>query len=253
MGAEIFQRVSTQRASAQIVEQIKEAIREGRLEVGDRLPSEREMAEQLNVSRVTVRDALRVLEARGLITIRVGARGGAFVTAPLGNVVSEGLSDMITLSDLSADEVTETRRVLEVGAVALVCERGTEEDFAELERLCDVGDQAVAEERYDMVMSAEFHLRLVHATHNKALVLLMEVLQDSMLESLRKAREAAPQMGIRGVHEHREIVEAMRAGDVERARAIMTEHLERTAARVIDANHLLDRGTSDKGGTPDPD
>lgn len=247
MSTDIFHRVSTERASAQIVQQIKSAIRDGTLKVGDRLPSEREMAEQLHVSRVTVRDALRILEARGLVNIRVGARGGAFITAPLGSVVSEGLGDLLALSDLSGHEVTETRRVLEVGAVPLVCERATDEDVADLERLCDEGEQAVASGSYDMAMSAEFHMRLARATHNQAVVMLMEVLQDSMLTSLQRAREAAPQMGVRGVEEHREIVEALKAGDIEKARAIMDEHLKRTAARLIEANEALDgrEGASD--------
>lgn len=236
MDAEIFRRISTERASGQIVDRLTKAIRDGQLPVGERLPSEREMAEQLDVSRVTVRDALRILEARGLITVRVGAGGGAFVTAPVGSVVTEGLTDMLALSDLSPEEVTETRRALEVGAVPLVCERATDNDFAELERLCDEGDRAVADGDYDVGMSAQFHVRLAHATHNRAVSLLMEVLQDSMLHSLRRAREAAPQMGARGVREHRRIVEAMRAGDVETARAVMTEHLQRTASRVVQAD-----------------
>lgn len=248
MSPEIFQHVRAERTSAQIVEQVKQAIHSGKLQIGDRLPSEREMAEQLNVSRVTVRDALRILEARGLIAIRVGARGGAFVTVPMGSVVSEGLTDMLALSDLSAQEVTETRRVLEVGAVPLVCERATEDDFTELEQLCAEADQAVAEGQYDMVMSAQFHLRLARATHNQAYVMLMEVLQDSMLASLRKAREAAPQMGIRGVEEHKQIVAAMREGDVTQARCIMSEHLERTATRLIDASSAAEDSTAQEDG-----
>src|SRR3954470_8085558 len=126
--ADLFSPVSVGRISEVIVEQMRILIREGKLVPGDRLPSERELCERFGVSRVTVREALRVLEANGLVEIRVGARGGAFVTAPSSRLVGEGIADLITLSTLSAAEVTETRIVLELGIVPLVCERATEED-----------------------------------------------------------------------------------------------------------------------------
>ena len=76
----MFTAVSPNRMSEAIVDQIKTLIRTNRLRPGDRLPSERELCERMGVSRVTVREALRILEAGGLVEIRVGARGGAFVT-----------------------------------------------------------------------------------------------------------------------------------------------------------------------------
>jgi len=78
----MFAKVSVDRVSQVIVDQIKLLIRDGRLTPGDRLPSERDLCQRFGVSRVTVREALRVLEASGLVEIRVGARGGAFVTTP---------------------------------------------------------------------------------------------------------------------------------------------------------------------------
>ena len=81
-GVEMFAKVSVDRVSQVIVDQIKLLIRDGRLTPGDRLPSERDLCQRFGVSRVTVREALRVLEASGLVEIRVGARGGAFVTTP---------------------------------------------------------------------------------------------------------------------------------------------------------------------------
>lgn len=252
MNTNIFKEIGNQRAFSQVVAQVKDAIRNGDLSVGDRLPSERELAELLHVSRVTVRDALRILEAQGLITVRVGARGGAFVTAPVGEVVSEGLTDMLTLSDLTADEVTEVRHVLEIGAVPLVCERATSEDFEELEELCRQGEEEIASGTYDMVMSAEFHMRLIRATHNRAMVMFMEVLQDSVLSALRQAREAAPQMGEQGVKEHRQIVEALKDKDIEGARTLIQAHLGRTAQRLMEAaaSRPDSRDASDGGTQP---
>src|SRR5262249_27190117 len=83
----LFAPVSVARASSAIAEQTRTATLAGGLRAGDRLSPERELAEQFGVSRVTVRDGLRSLEAMGLIEVKVGARGGAFVTAPTGSKV----------------------------------------------------------------------------------------------------------------------------------------------------------------------
>src|SRR3954462_11962398 len=121
--AEMFSRVNSGRISGLIVDQIRLLIRDGQLTAGDRLLSERELGERFGVSRVTVREALRGLEANGLVTIKVGARGGAFVTAPTSQMVGEGISDLLTFSVVEPADVTEARQVFELGIVPLVCER----------------------------------------------------------------------------------------------------------------------------------
>src|SRR5882762_8280145 len=99
---EMFKVVSSSRISQSIVEQVKVLIRQGRLTPGDRLPSERDLCDRFGVSRVTVREALRMLEAGGLVEIRVGAKGGAFVTTPTPERIGEGLADLLNLSPMTA-------------------------------------------------------------------------------------------------------------------------------------------------------
>jgi DNA-binding FadR family transcriptional regulator len=200
--------------------------------VGQRLPAERQLTEQLNVSRVTVRDALRILEARGLIEIRVGAQGGAFVTAPAPQLVAEGITDMLILSNLSPAEVTEARQIHELALIPLVCKRADDQDLADLSAICDRSEEALADGTFEVGLSAEFHVRLARATHNHAVELMTEALQGPLLSSLQRARAIAPHMGDRGVLEHREIVEAIRERDERRAVAVMAEHLDRTAQRL---------------------
>src|SRR6202000_2964304 len=139
----LFNRVSVGRISEIIVEQIRLLMRQGQLKLGDRLPPDRDLCERFGVSRVTVREALRMLESSGLVEIRVGARGGAFVTAPSSNRVGEGPPDPLTLSVIDAADVTEVRMILEVGIVPLVCERATEEDLADLRKICERSEQAL--------------------------------------------------------------------------------------------------------------
>jgi DNA-binding FadR family transcriptional regulator len=226
---DLLSRVSVGRISEVIVDQIRLLIRSGQLTAGDRLPSERELCERFGVSRVTVREALRVLEANGLVDIRVGARGGAFVTAPSSRMVGEGIADLISLSSLSALEVTEARMVFELG---LVCERATEEDIAALYEICDRSSAALDSGDYPLTLSAEWHSRFARSSHNRAIALLAESLHDPMIRSLQEARSTAPSHGQHGVEEHRALVDAVAARDVERATELMRVHLTRTASRV---------------------
>ena len=229
---DMFKAVSLNRVSQAIVEQVKLLMRQGRLKPGDRLPSERELCERFGVSRVTVREALRVLEAGGLVDIRVGARGGAFVTSPTSQQVGEGLADLLNLSPLTAKDVTEARQVFELGIVPMVVERATDEDIADLREMLRTHREALDSGDYEMAMSAEFHVRIAASTHNPAIEMLVQSFHGPLLMSLLTAKELAPLMGQRGAEEHTAIVDAIAARDVERATSIMSEHLQRTADRL---------------------
>lgn len=234
VGQDLFKAVSSNRVSQVIVEQVRLLLREERLQPGDRLPSERELCVQFGVSRVTVREALRILESSGLVEIRVGARGGAFVTAPSSRRVSEGLADLLTLSPLTAAQVTEARLVFELGTVPLVVERATEEDIADLRAMCEAHAEAFKDGTYTMELSAAFHIRVAACAHNPAIEMLVQSFHGPLLMSLREAQTVEPAMGERGSKEHHEFVEAIAARDVEAAMKTMRTHLERTAARVKD-------------------
>jgi len=230
--AGLFNRINPGRISGIIVDQIRLLMRQGQLQPGDRLPPERELCAKFGVSRVTVREALRVLEANGLVEIRVGARGGAFVRSPSKERVGEGILDYLTMSSVTSGDVTELRMVLELGIIPLVCERATEDDVDDLLALCHRAREALAAGTYEMSMSVEFHTRVAQCAHNGAIELLLPSLQEPLLMSLEEAHQVAPEMGRRGVQEHLAFVEAVRDRKVEEAVEIMRAHLERTAARV---------------------
>jgi DNA-binding FadR family transcriptional regulator len=229
---DLYRAVSSNRMSEAIVEQVRTLIRNQRLKPGDRLPSERDLGERMGVSRVTVREALRVLEAGGLIEIRVGARGGAFVTVPSAAKIGNDLADLITLSPLTGTDVTEARQVFEIGVVPLVVERATDTDIAELRAMVAEHQAALRGGTYGMAMSAAFHVRLAASTHNAAIEMLVRSFHGPLLMSLREAQVAAPLMGHRGTSEHRDLVEAIADRDAGRATEIMRTHLSRTARRV---------------------
>jgi len=236
--ADLFSPVSIGRISEVIVDQIRLLIRRGKLVAGSRLPAERDLCTKFGVSRVTVREALRVLEANGLIEIKVGARGGAFVTAPTSERVGVGITDLLVLSRLSAVEVTEARQLIDLGIVPIVCERATVADIDDLFALCAAAKAACDRGEYTMEMSAEFHIRLARATHNGAISMLVQSFRESVVLSLQRAHDSAPAMGKKGVDEHCALVEAVRDRDPVRAQKIMAEHLNRTMARVDDLTVL---------------
>ena len=231
-GGGLFKTVTSSRVSQLIVDQIRTLLREERLQPGDRLPSERDLCTQFGVSRVTVREALRSLEAAGLVEIRLGARGGAFVTSPSSRQVGEGLADLLSLSPVTAAEVTEARLVFELGIVPLIVERATEEDLDELRALCDQHAEAIKKGTYSMEMSADFHTRVAACTHNGGIEMLVQSFHGPLLMSLREAQSVEPKMGRQGVKEHRSFVEAIAARDAEAATEIMRTHLKRTQSRV---------------------
>jgi DNA-binding FadR family transcriptional regulator len=175
---------------------------------------------------------LRVLEANWLLEIRVGARGGAFVTKPSKERVSEGIADLLTLSAVTAAEATEARLILEVGMIPLVCERADEGDIVDLLDICDRQDEALASRNYEINLSAEFHARLAECAHNSAVQMLSHSFRGPLLMSLGRAQQSAPEMGRVGAKEHRQLVLAIRDHDATKAAEIMRKHLGRTARRV---------------------
>ncbi|MFA9446459.1 FadR/GntR family transcriptional regulator [Egicoccus sp. AB-alg6-2] len=228
----MFRPVRTNRVSAEIVQQIEAAIESGHLEVGDRLPTERDLTERFGVSRVTVRDALRILEATGLVEVRMGARGGAFVTAPQPDRLGQNLGRMLQLSAVEPWELEETRSRIELTILDLAVERATEEDFAALREICDRTEEAIAAGAYHPRLSAEFHVRLAGSAHNLAMTLLFDSLHGAILLNLLRARATDPKHGPRGLSEHRALIEAIERRDRAGARAVLAEHLERTAHRI---------------------
>jgi GntR family transcriptional repressor for pyruvate dehydrogenase complex len=186
----------------------------------------------MGVSRVTVREALRVLEANGLVEIRVGARGGSFVTKPTSARLSDGLADLINLSPITAVEVTEARLMFEMGMIPKIIKRATPEDIAALRTMTQEHIEALRSGEYTMAMSAQFHNRLGACTHNAAIEMLVRSFHGPLLMSLREAAVAAPLMGQRGPFEHRDLVEAIAERDTAKAEAIMQKHIGRTARRL---------------------
>jgi DNA-binding FadR family transcriptional regulator len=225
-GQSLFAPISVARASSSIADQIRQAIITGRLPEGDRLPPERELAEQFGVSRVTVRDALRALEAMGLIEVRVGARGGAFATAPTGSIVAQTMGDMMAMSAVSPQDIVEARLVVELGTITLACARRTEADLDRLRDLDRRASEALAAGTYTRELSWDFHSLVSGAAHNGAVDGLTQSFRSTLSLHPIRTREGTASHE-RTVAEHHRILEALEQRDGATARTEMAKHLMR--------------------------
>lgn len=235
----LFAPVSVGRASTAIADQIRTAIVSGRLAQGERLAPERELAEQFGVSRVTVRDALRALEAMGLVEVRVGARGGAFVRAPTGAQIGQAMSDMMLLAAVTPAEVVEARLMVELGTVTLACARATDEDLAALDESVARGREELAARTYTRERSWEFHSLLATAAHNGAVDGLTASFRSTLSMHPVRAREGAKGHAA-SVEEHARVLAALEARDAHEARLSMADHLLRGTTLAERSAALLD-------------
>lgn len=182
MSLPAFRPVSTPRAFEAILLQLKEAISAGTLRAGSRLPSERDLAVQFGVSRASVREALRVLEALGLVGTRRGADNGAVLLSEPGNAFTTVLDLLVALRHVPLADVVEFRVMLETNAVRrLASHHGS--DLETLRSLLDRMADPLLDQASFHQLDASFHVTLVRSAGNR-LVNLVETAADSTLRAL---------------------------------------------------------------------
>ena len=198
-----------ERMSAAIVRNLRDLIREGRLRPGDRLPPEVTLAEMFGVSRVTIRDALRVLESGGLVSIRVGARGGVTVTAPKAAVLAETMVDMVATEAITPSEVEEARRSLADAVIGQACENASDDELEELARLLALRAA---------LTKADVAILVAPYTHNRALQLLAAALHQTEQRTQSGALRPSPVQR----HTSAELADALRRRESGRARDLLS-------------------------------
>jgi GntR family transcriptional repressor for pyruvate dehydrogenase complex len=209
----------------------------GGLNPGERLPPERELCARLNVSRTVVREALNLLEARGLISIEHGR--GAVVSGGNTDAVRDTLGVVLRVRPKALWELLEIRQILEVEIAGLAAERATEEDVSamrvQLDRMLASID---APEGY-VDADVEFHALLARAARNGVLLTMLDPIVDLLRASRRVSASRRPGSALRALGEHEEILRRVEAGDAEGARREMRSHLANT---VKDIEAVLGEG-----------
>ena len=214
------------RLSDKVADMMLETILSDRLNVGDRLPSERELGEQFGVSRTVVREAVRALVTKGVIDVRSGS--GLRVAAVDANAVSESMSLFLRGGTLDFEKVHEVRALLEVHLAGLAAERATDEDVAQLREIHERMQRETADVEAAARDDLEFHRAIARATHNELFLLLMDSIGSSLIDIRRQnlGSGSAPMT----LSQHEAILERIAAHDPEAARTAMRAHLDGVAS-----------------------
>lgn len=208
---------------------VTDELASGRLQIGDHLPGERALAETLGVSRGSLREALRVLEALGTIRSATGSgpHSGTVITAAPEQALSLALNLQLATRHVEHADIVEVRLLLETwAALHSSPERG---DWTAAERLLDMmGDPELPVEQF-LDYDAQFHVALSRSAGNPLISTLMEALRTSVSSqtSARARRATDWPATVERLHgEHRGVLEALRRGERERAAALLRAHIE---------------------------
>ena len=214
-----------------VAERLVQEISDRRLNPGDELPRERSLAEAYRVGRSSVREALRMLESRGLIA---SPGGGRRVVADYANPLNQSLALLLRMNDGDQRELFELRRILEVESAGLAALRRTDEDLRAMrEALQRMRDGLGSAERY-VGGDVHFHLAVAAATHNRMATYVMQAIRGVLHRALLGIYQI-PGSPERSLGQHGEILEAVAAGRAELARERMRQHLLRVEADVEQA------------------
>jgi GntR family transcriptional regulator, transcriptional repressor for pyruvate dehydrogenase complex len=209
----------------EIAETLSEQIVSGKLPVDSLLPPERELCETFGVSRTVIREAVKLLESRGLARVERGR--GTVVKEAQHEAVADSLRLMLRRPDHAIEELLEVRKMLEAGMVTLAAERRTPENLARMERTLEVMRQKPGEPEGYVDADVEFHAEIARAAHNRFLLILLDPFAEFLRQS-RIATFAGPRMVKIRTRQHEAIFEMIRRKDPERARTMMLKHLSDT-------------------------
>jgi DNA-binding FadR family transcriptional regulator len=223
-GVSNFKPVQTRRAFEEVAEQIRTQLTRGNLRSGDRLPSERDLAERFRLSRNTIREALRSLEMAGILEFRKGATGGAFVREGRGDAVVSSFGDLFRLGVFKPENLTEARLIIGVAVTRLACQRGTPEDFDALRANIAASEATIAgaDTEQRVSINLEFHRLLARASKNLVLI----ILTDSLIEIQRQLLKiVTPTPNEPVIRSRRRLLGHLLARDEIKATQEMEEHL----------------------------
>lgn len=220
--------------SARIVARVRDALFEKRLKPGDFLGTEKDLAARFGVSRIVARDALRTLEACGVVEIRVGAGGGARIARGRPELFADALAIQLNLTGVSVAEIMDAQRAIETTAVELAATRADDAQLARLAGLLDEAEALLDDVDRFTRTSWRFHLAIAEASHNRVLAIQLISLQYVAWPSRNRTLTRA--VARRVLADHRRIHDRIAARDAGGARAVMADHLGLIRARRVREN-----------------
>jgi GntR family transcriptional repressor for pyruvate dehydrogenase complex len=235
-----FDTIKQPKAAQRVAERVRSAIRAGELRDGDRLPPERQLIEQFGYSRAIVREALRMLEDEGLITLHAGRNGGAIIRHPGADRLMNAFDMLLRLQQTSQEDFYEARRLLEPVLIRLAIERATDEDIAALRSCLEPPRESSAIDSASdgPQHTRRFHRTLSEAAHNNVLAVLINLVMELCLRRTTTGEFEPKHL----VQVHAAIVDAIEARDVETATRRTLEHLQHSEVEAL--------ATPGSGGNP---
>jgi GntR family transcriptional repressor for pyruvate dehydrogenase complex len=206
----------------EIIKQLIDLMNEGILKPGDKLPPERDLAQQLNVSRTAIREALRSLETMGFIDSRVG--GGTFVKEITLDNIIDPFSTILSQDRKLMMELIEVRLLLEVEIAKLAACRISFHKASNIKKAMELMEKEIKEGGIGLKGDDEFHNALAVAAGNTAMMKILNMCGD-LLSSTRQATLEIPGQPQKSLDDHRKIYQAVKAGDEKAASEFMREHL----------------------------
>ncbi len=224
VGEPIFNPIKTKRAFDEISKEIKLAIFKGILKPGDRLPSETELASRFNVGRQTIREALRLLELSGFISMQKGGAGGPLVVDTILNTISNSFLDAFQMGSISIDDHTRARVEIEKMILNYAMSTIEEADVKKLRENVDRARKKIENRTQAFDENIRFHKLIARASGNHVFVVVMESI-TAVVSNIRSLLGMDLELSKKVVEEHEEIVEAIAARDTAAALELMEKHL----------------------------
>ncbi|MET4165770.1 MULTISPECIES: FadR/GntR family transcriptional regulator [Gordonia] len=240
-----LQPMQVPKASDVLANDLRERILRGDFPSGTALPPERELVTQTRMSRTTVREALRILEVQGLVAIKTGRSGGAFVQQPGGDSVATSVSLLIRGQQLRLTALLETREAIEPACASLAAKYRTDDDLAALDAAnTTLGDTSLPLESF-LQANVDWHLAVAIASHNELLTGFMTALSTAIYSSTENTAFVDDDVRKTTFRAHKNITDAIRAGDAAAAMRRMTKHVHGYAEAVVQIEQRTEIDLSD--------
>lgn len=225
----MFQPIKSTRVYKQVIDQIQQMIGNGQLNKGDKLPSERQLAEQLMVSRSSIREALRALEIIGLVEVRQGE--GNFIKESFDDCLVQPLSMMFMLQESHPREIVDLRKAIEVEAAYRAAQRITDEEISELNLLIQEFRKysLAGNEKMSVELDKELHYKICNIANNylfTSILNMVSVLMDNLIEDARGIILMKEENKEELILQHENIVKGLSRKKPEEAAEAMGTHIE---------------------------
>jgi GntR family transcriptional regulator, transcriptional repressor for pyruvate dehydrogenase complex len=228
----MFQSVKLNKISENITEQIREAIFHGKLKPGDRLPIEKELMGKFEVSKGTIREALRSLEVLGFVDIRKGASGGTFVTEVDMNRVRDYFTNYLLFQNLSLTNLSEVRLILEPYIAEKAARLIKREDLKKLEKIVEQSEDALKKGTSNKIEFHEFHRILGNISGNPILIFIVDFIEGLLIDTKNRLG-AGYDFSIKVLNAHKRIYKALSRRDARGARIEMAKHVREVERNLL--------------------